>query len=159
VHATHANGDDLVRDADTLVYTSSARYFGPASISFEVTDGESASDPKGRVATLVLPITVTPRQNQPPAFTGGQIDFEPGQSKTVDLVKLTRYPYAKDQGELAYRVLEPKPDGFTVSLDGTKLTMRTDDQTKKGSAASVLIGVRDSANEGQSGRIDLAVVP
>jgi hypothetical protein len=159
VHATHANGDDLVRDGDTLVYTSAARYFGPASISFEVTDGDSAADPKGRVATLVLPITVTPRENQPPAFTGGQIDFEPGQNKTIDLVKLTRYPYAKDQGELAYRVLEPKPDGFTVSLDGTKLTIRTDDQTKKGRLASVLIGVRDSVNDGQSGRIDLAVVP
>ena len=56
VHATHANGDSLVRDNHTLVFTSAARYFGPASISFEVTDGSSASDPKGHIATLALPI-------------------------------------------------------------------------------------------------------
>jgi hypothetical protein len=159
VHATHANGDDLVRNSTTLVYTSAARYFGPASLSFEVTDGDSAADPKGRIATLVLPITVTPRQNQPPTFTGGQIDFEPGQDKTIDLVKLTRYPYAKDQRELAYRILDPKPDGFTVSLDGTALSIHTDAKTKKGQTAAVLVGVRDSVDSGQSGRIDLSVVP
>ena len=58
--ATHANGDSLVVDADTLRYTSADLYFGPASISFEVTDGASATDPDGRTAILVLPITVVP---------------------------------------------------------------------------------------------------
>jgi hypothetical protein len=159
VHATHANGDDLVRDSDTLVFTSATHYFGPASISFEVTDGSSASDPKGHIATLVLPITVTARDNQPPTFTGAQVDFEPGQQKTLDLVKLTRYPYAKDQAELQYRVLDPKPQGASVSLQGQQLTVQVSDKTPKGTQLSVIVGVRDALNDGKAGRVDITVVP
>src|SRR5690606_35848059 len=56
VRATHSDGSSLVIDDQTLVFTSADKYFGPASISFEVTDGASADDPNGRKATLVLPI-------------------------------------------------------------------------------------------------------
>ena len=38
--------------------------------------------PTARTGTIVVPIDVRPTENQPPAFTGGVIDFEPGQSKT-----------------------------------------------------------------------------
>ncbi|WP_308468274.1 Ig-like domain-containing protein [Rathayibacter soli] len=159
VHATHSNGASLVQGDDTLVFTSAARYFGPASLSFEVTDGSSTRDPNGHVATLVLPITVTPRQNQPPVFTGGQIDFEPGQQKAIDLLKLTRYPYAKDQKELSYQILDPRPDGFALSLSGTTLAISAGDKTAKGTTATVLVSVRDALNDGQAGRINLTVVP
>ena len=62
---------------------------GPASLSMTVTDGESGTDPAGRTGTIVIPIDVQPTEDQPPTFIGGVIDFEPGQSKTIDLVKLT----------------------------------------------------------------------
>lgn len=159
VRATHANGDDLVLSGDTLQYTSAARYFGPASISFQVTDGTSATDPQGNVATIVLPIDVTPRENQPPVFTGALIDFEPGQSKTIDLTKLTSYPYAKDQGELTYSVQNPQPAGVTTSLAGQKLTVTVAAGAQKGSTPSISIGVKDAVNAGQAGRIDINVVP
>ncbi len=118
VQATHANGDDLVIDGDTLVFTSADKYFGPASISFEVTDGASATDPDGRTASIVLPITVRPRENQPPAFLGAVIEFEPGQEKVIDLLRLTTYPYPDDLDELAYSVLAPAPEGFTLLAVG-----------------------------------------
>ena len=132
VRATHSNGDDLVVNDDTLQFTSEARYFGTASISFQVTDGSSDTDPNANVATIVLPITVTPRENQPPVFTGALIDFEPGQSKTINLTKLTSYPYAKDQNELVYSIQDPKPAGVSLSLNGQKLTIAVDANTPKG---------------------------
>lgn len=159
VSASHASGDSLVVDDDTLQFTSADRYFGPASISFEVTDGASTSDPEGRLATIVLPITVTPRENQPPVFSGGQLELEPGARRTIDLVKLTRYPYAKDQGELEFQILEPRPAGIAVSIDSQKMTLSVDESTPKGTKTSVLVGVRDAINEGKAGRIDLEVVP
>lgn len=159
VRATHANGADLVVSGDTLQFASGSRYFGPASISFQVTDGDSATDPKGNVATIVLPITVTPRQNQPPAFTGALIDFEPGQTKTVDLTRLTSYPYARDQAELQYTIQEPRPNGVSLSLKGQKLTIAVDEGTAKGANPSIAIGVKDAVNTGQAGRIELNVVP
>ncbi|MCU1556098.1 MAG: fibronectin type protein [Microbacteriaceae bacterium] len=158
VQATHANGDNLVVNNHTLRFTSADKYFGPASISFQVTDGTSATDPNGRTATLVLPITVTPRANQPPAFVGGQIDFEPGQSKELDLVKLTNYPYLKDLTELAYTVLTPLPQGFTYSISGQKLTLRANENAQKGSSTAITLGVRDALASGQPGRIQLNVV-
>ena len=124
VRATYANGDELVRDADTLVYTSADKYFGPASISFEVTDGASATDPAGRTAILVLPIMVNPRENQAPVFAGAVLEFEPGQEKVLDLLKLTNYPYPDDLGELVFSVVGAEPQGFSYTLAGTTLTLR-----------------------------------
>lgn len=159
VRATHTNGDDLVVNNDTLQFTSAARYFGPASISFQVTDGSSAGDPNGNVASIVLPIEVTPRENQPPSFTGALIDFEPGQTKTIDLTRLTSYPYAKDQSELEYSIQNPRPEGVELSLSGQKLTIAVGAGVDKGTKPSILIGVKDAVNAGQAGRIDLSIVP
>ena len=159
VRATHSNGQNLVVDDNTLTYTSAQRYFGPASISFQVTDGASATSPGAHVATLVVPITVTPRTNQPPVFNGALLDLEPGQSKTLNLVKLTSYPYAKDQGELAYAIQNSRPSGVSLSLSGQQLTVAVDENAAKGSQLNVDIGVRDSVNTGQAGRIQISVVP
>src|SRR5690606_9593584 len=63
VSAAHANGDGLVKDQRTLVYTSADRYHGQDAITFEVTDGTGPDDPNGRKATLTLPITVLPPDN------------------------------------------------------------------------------------------------
>ena len=158
VQATHSDGSNLVVNDHTLRFTSAAKYFGPASISFEVTDGTSATDPQGRKATIVLPITVTPRENQPPVFNGGVIEFEPGQSKTLDLIKLTTYPYPKDIAELAYTVLAPLPTGFTYTLTGQKITIKANGSAVKGSTTSIVLGVRDDLSAGKSGRIELDVV-
>lgn len=158
VKATHANGDDLVVNAHTLQYTSAARYFGPASITFEVTDGSSANGGAGRTAILTLPIKVTPRDNQPPDFVGNVVDFEPGQSKELDLVKLTNYPYP-DVNELAYTINDPRPADFQVALNGQRLTISAHDDAKAGTTETVSIGVRDAVNSGQSGLITLQVVP
>ena len=159
VRATHSDGSSLVVDADTLSFTSSDLYFGNASISFEVTDGSSANDPDGRKANLVLPITVLPRENQAPVFTGALIDFEPAQEKTIDLLALTNYPYEDDLDELAYSVLDPAPVGFTYRVSGSELTLRANESAIKSSTTAITLGVRDAAQEGRSGRIELRVVP
>ncbi|CAN5318660.1 Ig-like domain-containing protein [soil metagenome] len=158
VAATHSNGDNLVRDGQTLVFTSADKYFGPASISFEVTDGTSATDPNGRKSILVLPITVDARENQPPAFGGAVLTFEPGEEKVIDLLKLTSYPYPNDLDQLVYSELAPLPVGFTPTLSGSLLTLKADDNAVKGTSTSMTLGVRDDASEGKAGRIELSVV-
>ncbi|WP_353809378.1 Ig-like domain-containing protein [Agromyces sp. SYSU T00194] len=159
VRASNGDGGDLVIDADTLRFRSADEYFGPASLSFVVTDGASADDPGARTATIVLPITVLPRENQPPSFTGGLIEFEPGQQREIDLLRLTSYPYPADLDELEYRVLQPQPEGFDVSLDGTVLTVATGAATLAGTRAAVTVAVQDDSGDGRSGRIELRVVP
>lgn len=158
VRATHSDGSSLIVDDQTLSFRSADKYFGPASISFEVTDGTSADDPDGRHATLVLPINVTPRENQPPVFNGAVIDFEPAQEKVIDLLRLTDYPYPDDISELAYTALAPLPVGFSYTLTGQSLTIRANENAVKGSATALILGVRDDLEEGKAGRIVLNVV-
>lgn len=158
VRATHADGASLVVDDQTLRFRSAEKYFGPASISFEVTDGTSADDPNGRSATLVLPINVTPRENQPPVFNGAVIDFEPGQEKTIDLLRLTNYPYPADLDELAYTALAPLPVGFDYTLTGQTLTISAKANAQKGATTALVLGVRDALAEGKAGSIQLNVV-
>lgn len=159
VRASHSDGSPLTVDEDTLRFRSEPGYFGPASLSFTVTDAESAADPTGRTGTIVIPIEVRPTDDQPPAFTGGIIDFEPGQSKTIDLVKLTNYPYPEAIGELEFRVLPPVPEGFGLSLDGRDLTITTAEATATGTQQSMVVAVADDSGAGQPGRIELRVVP
>jgi large repetitive protein len=159
VRASHSDGTDLVVDEDTLRFRSETGYFGPASLSFTVTDGESASDPTARTGTIVIPIQVEATEDQPPAFAGGRIDFEPGQSKPIDLVKLTKYVHPKRVGELDFRVLEPAPKGFGTALEGQTLTISAGESTPSGTHESVSIAVSDAAGDGSNGRIELRVVP
>ena len=55
-------------------------------------------------------------------FIGGVVDFEPGQEKELDLVRLTNYPY-DDIDELRYAIVEPLPEGFTFELNGQRLVL------------------------------------
>jgi hypothetical protein len=158
VKATHANGRSLVVDSSTLQFTSSKLYYGKASISFEVTDGSAANGGKGRVATLVLPITVTPRSNQPPAFTGSSVEMQPGETRKIDLTKLTDYPYPKDLPELRYSVVGRPAAGTTATIAKQQLTITVADTAKKNTSASIGIGVADEANAGRAGTVTVGVV-
>ena len=65
-------------------------YFGQDAITFEVTDGTGPDDPEGLKATLTLPVTVLPPDNQQPTFTAGQMNVAPGEDPTsLDLAALT----------------------------------------------------------------------
>lgn len=159
VSATQSNGEPLVVDADTLRFTSTSLYFGPASVTFEVTDGASASDPEGRVATILLPIEVTPRENQPPVLIGASLELEPGQERIIDLVRVTAYPYPDDVDELAYSTIDSAAPGLEVELSGQSLRVRVPESTPRGTTTGVTLGVRDDAAQGTAGRIQVTVVP
>lgn len=158
VRATNSNGDDLVVDDTTLRFTSADLFSGTASISFQVTDGRSADDPDGRTASLVLPITVTSRENQPPVFNGASVDLEPGQSRTLDLARLTTYPYPDDVDELSYSIEQSGAAGFGYDLSGSKLTVSADAGAAKGTSRSLPVAVSDALNPGRSGAVTLSVV-
>lgn len=158
VRATHANGDNLVIDDQTIEFTSARTYFGPASLSFEVTDGSSASDPEGRRSVIVLPLTVLPRENQPPVLQDTNIDAEPSSTRVIDLVKITKYPYAKNLDELTYRV-QGGADGVTAVLSGTELTVSVDAGAPKGATIPIEVTPSDALHEGTTGTVLVRVVP
>lgn len=158
VSALHGNGDDLVVDQTTLVYTSQANYYGGDALTFEVTDGDGPDDAKGHKATLTIPITVLPPDNQSPKFVNGQLDVAPGEdANTLDLQGLTTDPDPGDLKNMRYTLLGGATDGITASIDGQTLQASAGADTPKGTAASLRVRIEDGESAPVEGTVTVRV--
>ncbi len=158
VTATRSNGDALVADPDTVVFTSAPGYAGPASVTVLVTDATGASDPTARTALLTLQITVFAVDDHPPTFQATTIEVEPGEPATrVDLLRLTTGPEQADgstpAGRYGYRSVSGVPAGFSAVLEGSELRVAADASTPKGTTGRLGLQV----TYGRSGVLDVAI--
>lgn len=158
VSAGHSNGDSLVKDATTLVYTSSDRYFGTDGLTVEVTDGTGPDDPAGRKATVTIPITVLPPDNQPPTFTGAQMQIAPGEEATsIDLAALADDPDPEDADNLRFTITGQPGDGISARLEGATLYAETGASTPKGTTSSVRVSVTDGETDPVEATVQVTV--
>lgn len=158
VNAVYANGDDLVKDETTLVYTSADGYFGQDSLTFEVTDGTGPDDPEGRKATLSIPINVLPPENQQPEFIGAEVVVAPGEkASTLDLAALTTDPDPEDDGKHKFKYVSGAGKGITAKVDGSDLLVEASSDVEKGTVASLKIEVTDGTTEPVSGTVTVRV--
>ena len=158
VVASHSNGSSLVKDQQTLVYTSAAGYFGQDAITFEVTDGTGPDDPEGRKATLTLPVTVLPPENQPPSFVNGQMDVAPGEdAASLELVGLTTDPDPEDLAGMRYSLVGGAPAGLSATIDGQRLTASAGADTPKGTTATLRVSVTDGVTDPIEGSVTVRV--
>ncbi|KAF2415394.1 Ig-like domain-containing protein, partial [Microbacterium sp. B35-30] len=159
VTAAHNDGSSLIKDQTTLVYTSAPGFFGPDAITFEVTDGTGPDDPEGRKATLTLPITVLPPENQQPTFVNGQMDVAPGEDPaTLDLGGLTTDPDPDDADRLEFDIVGGSPDGMTAAIDDDELRVSAAAETKKGTAATLRVRITDGTTEPIEGTVTIRVI-
>ncbi|WP_147430094.1 Ig-like domain-containing protein [Frondihabitans australicus] len=156
VSATYSDGSSLVVDDTTLQYTSEANYFGPASITLTVTDGRPGD--ASSQATLTLPITVTPKNDEPPVLNGASITLESGAQTTVDLRALTDYPYPDRIDSLTYSAVSGSPTVATASVSAATLTIRGVDGVQVGRTAKIVVSVRDGHGAGKSGIVSVTIV-
>lgn len=158
VSASFANGDTLIKDPTTLVYTSKDRFFGEDALTFEVTDGDGPDDPEGRKSTLTIPITVLPPDNQPPTLTSAQMQIAPGEKATaLDLSGLATDPDPKDRGKLRFSVDSQPGEGIDARVDGTTLYAETGPDTPKGTTVTIPISVTDGETEPVQGTVRVTV--
>ncbi|MGO1582308.1 MAG: Ig-like domain-containing protein [Actinomycetaceae bacterium] len=145
VSATSSDGSSPVVDATTLQFTSAPDYYGPASITFEVTDGDTAQD--GLSSRLTLPITVVPDGvNIPPTFRGGEIEVVPGEDpESINLRSAIDDP--EDFSSLRLEVAEEVPDGLTASVEGHELSVEADVDAVPGQTLDLPMTVSDGVNE------------
>ncbi|WP_448710643.1 Ig-like domain-containing protein [Microbacterium profundi] len=154
VSASNADGADLVKDASTLVYTSKPGFFGEDGISFEVTDGTGPDDPEGRKATLTIPVTVLPPDNQPPTFTRAEINVAPGEEPTtLDLEALTTDPDPEDAGKHEFSLEGNPGNGLTARTDGASLSVEAASNAKKGTSQTLTVRVTDGETEPVEGTV------
>ncbi|MFG6444352.1 Ig-like domain-containing protein [Microbacterium sp. P07] len=158
VAASHADGANLVKDQTTLSYTSAPGYFGQDAITFEVTDGTGPDDPEGRKATLTMPVTVLPPDNQQPTFVNGQMDVSPGEDATgLDLRALTTDPDEGDLDGMRYSIVGGAPSGFSASVEGQTLRVGTDSRTPKGTTVDVPLRIEDGETDPIEGIVTVRV--
>ncbi|MEP7765719.1 fibronectin type III domain-containing protein [Sanguibacter sp. 25GB23B1] len=155
VSATRSDGTELVVDDTTLRYRSAAGYAGPASITFEVTDGISSSDTTGRRATLTLPITVFTEDDYPPTFAPSTLEIPQGDAASaVNLLAFTEGPEGADEEQpYTFRLASTPPPGFAVNLTGTELSVSAAADVPRGTtgAAQLTLGY------GRAGTLDVTV--
>ncbi|MET4097867.1 hypothetical protein ABIB37_000104 [Agrococcus sp. UYP10] len=158
VEASPTDGSNPVIDERTLRFVPPPGYFGPASITFEVTDGDSPTDPDGRVGRIVLPIEVTAGDDVPLTVLGSFVQLEPGSERTIDLARVTRAPDPARLPAATWSLVDGTPEGFEASVSGSALTVRALPDTDPGTTAELQVGARDGAGAGVPGTVVLSVI-
>lgn len=157
VQATNSDGAPPVVGPTTLSFTSADGYAGPASITFEVTDGASADDPTGLTSVLTLDITVESQANQPPTFDGTEVDLVPGETPVeLNLRQLADDPDPGDFNRLQFDLVNV-PEGISAQLEGPTLTVSAPPDTPRGTTGQIELTVSDRKAEPVPGVIDITI--
>ncbi|WP_092666734.1 Ig-like domain-containing protein [Agrococcus carbonis] len=157
VTAVNADDSGLVADERTLQFRSPQGYVGPASITFEVTDGDGPED--GNMATLTIAIDVIPSSVIAPTFAGAVVRPEAGEGSTsFDLRSATRDP---DPGDLEAMVFEARGGsmaGVTTTLRDGIFTAEAAVNTPPGTTGSFQIAAIDPHGNEAAGTVVVEVV-
>ncbi|MGV8884317.1 MAG: Ig-like domain-containing protein [Microbacteriaceae bacterium] len=111
-------------DKGTLRFVAGNDYRGPASITFEVTDGSDAADINGNKATLTMGFTVGDPdfKDTPPEFTTQNITVEAGEPQTVvDLRASSSHPNPALIPQFTYTDLKGQTADVSASINGGDL--------------------------------------
>ena len=146
------------KDADTLIvgdgaginYAAELAFFGPGSITFEVTDGTGPDDPDGLKSTLTVLTEVAPApagiKNAPPTFTGASIDVQQAEDTSYDVAPLAKDKDPDDAGKLTFALVGQAPSGFKASLKGSVLSLSQTQDTRVGVKGTLQLSVADGSN-------------
>ncbi|SEB40533.1 hypothetical protein SAMN04489806_0454 [Paramicrobacterium humi] len=135
VSATRSNGESGFVNDKTLRFTPAADYRGPASISFEVTDGTSTG-----TKILVMPITVgDPNfEDVAPTFTPPTIQIEAGEdAMSFDLRSASSHPNPDVLSQLTYSGMAGQSNGIQSALRGSELTVSAPFGVKPGTSVTL----------------------
>jgi len=145
VKALSSDGKSSYVDAGTIRYSPPKDYRGPASISFEVTDGNDKDDPNGNIATIVFPFTVGDPEfkDTPPTFTTQEVRLEAGPdgATKVDLRASSSHPNPALVSQFTYSNLSGQTNDISANISGSTLDVSSELGTPVGSRATLKFDV------------------
>ncbi|WP_173924319.1 Ig-like domain-containing protein [Agromyces sp. Marseille-P2726] len=143
--ATNAREAAMV-SGTALQFVPAQDYRGAASLTFEVTDGKSATDPIGRTAILTIPITVgDPDFNDtPPTFTPRSETIEAGEGPLdVDLRASSDQPNPDNIERITYSNLGGASADIQAQIvEGSILRVSSPLGVQPGTSARITFDVR-----------------
>ncbi|WP_419819170.1 Ig-like domain-containing protein [Glaciibacter flavus] len=158
--ASNGDGSSVFVDGTTLRFKPAKDFRGPATVTFTVTDGTSASDPEGRTATLAFPATVgDPNfEDVPPTFTPPKVSIEAGESPvTIDLRTSSSQPNPDIVQKLSYTDFSGQTNDVRAVPDGSRLSISAPLGVQPGTKATIAFTVRYK-NFAVPGSVDVTVV-
>ncbi|PYI66689.1 hypothetical protein CVV68_12815 [Arthrobacter livingstonensis] len=141
-----ASGKDMLsKDGGTIKYKANLDFYGPGSITFEVTDGTGPDDPAGLKSTLTVMTDVAPApaKNLPPKLSGTELAVAQLENTEANLALLATDP---EKDALKFSLAGDTPKGLKVGLDGAKLDVSAGRDAPLGSVQTVEIQVSDGHN-------------
>ncbi|MCU1578462.1 MAG: fibronectin type protein [Rhodoglobus sp.] len=124
--AGRSNGDPVSPDQFTIQYTPEKDYRGQALITFQVTDGDSASDTSGNQATIQLRVVVgDPNfEDVPPTFSDSTVSIQAGEAATsVDLRAASSHPNPSILAQLSYSDMTGQTSDIQGNISGSTLSV------------------------------------
>ena len=144
--------------ATTLTVTAPADFNGRTSVTFEVADGDIASDSSSLSARITVPVNVTSEMNQPPKVTPSPITVSVAEGPvTVNVCAMVVDPDGTDATALSYRIGRT-PQALSATLNGCTLSVSLGSPQPYGALGTIELGVDDGHGE-VIGAIPVSVVP
>ena len=149
-------GSAVTADGAGLKYAAKPDFYGPGSITFEVTDGTGPDDPAGLKSTLTLMTDVAPApaKNLAPKLQGTSLTVAQLESGTVNLALLASDP---EKDALKFALSGDAPAGLSTKLDGSTLTVEAGKNAALGSVATLGISVEDGHNPPVAAAVSVSV--
>ncbi|MGA7203340.1 MAG: fibronectin type III domain-containing protein, partial [Specibacter sp.] len=135
----------LSGDGGSIKYKANTDFYGPGSITFEVTDGSGPDDPQGLKSTLTVMTDVAPApaKNLAPKLSGTQVSVAQLETTDTNLALLASDP---EKDALTFSLPGKAPAGLKTEIDGGTLKVSADKGAPLGTQQSVTIQVSDGHN-------------
>ena len=152
-----AKGDAEAKGEEHFTFKSAKAYHGPASVTFEVLDGEDLNDPKALISQITVPVNVRPATNVDPELRSAEVTVSAGAEPTVlDVSRLARD--ANPDDELSYVVAEGK-DGLDASIDNSGKLEISAEADAPGGTQELALTVKDDKDGKARSTITVEVIP
>ncbi len=158
VSAVHSDGSPLVVKGsnNTLRFRPEKGFVGPASLTFEVTDGKNLNDDSGLTSLLTIPIDVQPTANVAPQIRNTQVEVAAeGDPTTLDLRGLATD--ANQDDDLTFGV-STTARGIGAKVTGGHDLELSSDGAKVGDTGTVRVKVSDGHGKSATGSVLFTVV-
>ncbi|GAA2394891.1 fibronectin type III [Catellatospora methionotrophica] len=162
IWASPPKGLVAANDGQTgLQLTSAGDYIGPAALSFEVTDGQTLSDPQARTAVVSIPVQVGPDTPVLHCPLEPIEVIEGGPVVTIDVTTVC-HTWTADPNrlpELRYTASwNQRADGIELGDSGGRaITLSADTGTVPGTTGSITVGV--DGTEAVPATLHVKVIP